>query len=95
MTTLNTSGIASPGTSLTCPVAGLMHTVDVERYAGLRSLGHDGRSRRCLSAGAPISAYGMIPVSMPEMVTLGADIPASHPARAGINAGKRLSDFRL
>ena len=54
-----------------------------------------GRSRRRLSAGAPISAYWMIRVSMPGMITLGADIPASHPARIGINAGERLSDFAL
>ncbi len=42
--------------------------------------------RAALSAAAPISAQGMIPVSMPGMVTLDADIPA----RISINAGERL-----
>ena len=32
---------------------------------------------------------------MPGMITLGADTLAAHPARIGINAGERLSDFAL
>ena len=75
MTTPNTSGIASTGAFLTCPVA--------------------GRSRRRLSAGGPISACWMIQVPMLGMITLGADTLAAHPARIGINAGERLSDFAL
>jgi hypothetical protein len=37
----------------------------------------------------------MIPVPMPGMITPGADTLAAHPARIGINAGERLSDFAL
>jgi hypothetical protein len=43
----------------------------------------------------PISAYRMIPAPIPGMITLGADTLAAHPARIGINAGERLSDFAL
>jgi len=47
------------------------------------------------SAGVLISAYRMTPGVHAGMVTLVADIPASHQTQIGINAGERVSSFAL